>query len=182
MQPENSDFGVTGEFLAETLVAVGTGNVDGSYRLIWLKDGCTVSLKMVKKKWHTGVASMLYCSCWGSAHFAINVYLHCLSPLSFRMFLCDFCSSRTANNADCFFTSKTNLMACRHFVCELSWRSFHHQVSLQDFCFFFFICTSLTWSCMITVVFFFISDHQKNLQSFLSCCWLCSLLRSLLSS
>ena len=46
---ENSDFGVTGEFLAETLVAVGTGNVDGSYQLIGLKEGWTVGLKMFKK-------------------------------------------------------------------------------------------------------------------------------------
>ena len=31
---ENSDFGVTGELLAETLVADGTGNGDRNYRFI----------------------------------------------------------------------------------------------------------------------------------------------------
>ena len=31
---------------------------------------------------------MLSCSCWGSADFVINVYLHCLNSLSLRMFLC----------------------------------------------------------------------------------------------
>ena len=35
---ENSDFGVTGELLAETLVVDGTGNVNESYQLIQLKD------------------------------------------------------------------------------------------------------------------------------------------------
>ena len=39
---ENSDFG-TGELLAETLVVDGTGNVDGSYRLIRLKDRWTAN-------------------------------------------------------------------------------------------------------------------------------------------
>ena len=38
---KKSDFGVTGELLAEILVAVGTGNVHGSYRLIGLKDRWT---------------------------------------------------------------------------------------------------------------------------------------------
>ena len=59
---EKSDFGVTGELLAETLVVDGTGNVDGSYRLIRLKDRWTVGLKTLKT-WHAGVASMLSCSC-----------------------------------------------------------------------------------------------------------------------
>ena len=48
---ENSDFSVAGELLAETLVVKGTGNVDGSYRLIGLKDRWTVGLKTVKR-WH----------------------------------------------------------------------------------------------------------------------------------
>ena len=50
---ENSDFGVTGELLVETLVVDGTGNVDGSYRLTRLKDSdrWTVGLKT----WHAGV-------------------------------------------------------------------------------------------------------------------------------
>ena len=59
---ENRDFDVTGEFLVETLVVDGTGNVDRSYRLIRLKDRWTVGLKTLKT-WHAGVASMLSCSC-----------------------------------------------------------------------------------------------------------------------
>ena len=51
---ENSNFGVTGELLAETLVVNGTGNVDGSYRLIRLRDRWTVGLKTLKT-WHAGV-------------------------------------------------------------------------------------------------------------------------------
>ena len=39
---ENSDFGVTGKLLAETLVVDATGNVDGSYRSIRLRDRWTV--------------------------------------------------------------------------------------------------------------------------------------------
>ena len=83
---ENRDFDVTEEFLVETLVVDGTGNVDRSYRLIRLKDRWTVDLKTLKT-WHAGVASMLSCSCRGSAHFAINVYLHCVNSLPFRIFL-----------------------------------------------------------------------------------------------
>ena len=63
---ENSDFGVTGKLLAETLVVDATGNVDESYRLIRLKDRWTVSLKTLIT-WHTGVALLLSCSCLGSA-------------------------------------------------------------------------------------------------------------------
>ena len=59
---ENSDFDVTRELLAETLLANGTGNVDGSYRLIRLKDLWIADLTTFKT-WHTGVASMLSCSC-----------------------------------------------------------------------------------------------------------------------
>ena len=59
---ENSDFDVTRELLAETLLANGTGNVDGSYRLIRLKDLWIADLKTFKT-WHAGVASMLSCSC-----------------------------------------------------------------------------------------------------------------------
>ena len=63
---EDSDFVVTGELLAETLVVKGTGNFDGSSRLIRLKDRWTAVQKMLKT-WHAGV----------SAHFTINAYLHC---------------------------------------------------------------------------------------------------------
>ena len=59
---ENRDFGVTVKLLAETLVVDGTGNVDGSYRLIRLKDRWTVGQKTLKT-WHAGVASMLSCGC-----------------------------------------------------------------------------------------------------------------------
>ena len=61
LAPENNDFGVTGKLLAETLVVDGTENVDGSYRLIRLKDRWTVDLKTLKA-WHAGVASMPSCS------------------------------------------------------------------------------------------------------------------------
>ena len=39
---EYSDFGVTGKLFAETLVVDATGNVDGSYRSIRLRDRWTV--------------------------------------------------------------------------------------------------------------------------------------------
>ena len=45
---ENRDFGVTGKLLAETLVVDGTGNVDGSYRLIRLKDRWTIGSENVQ--------------------------------------------------------------------------------------------------------------------------------------
>ena len=63
---ENSNFGVTGELLAETLVVNGTGNVDGSYRLIRLRIRWTVGLKTLKTSDGTlvcRVSSMLSCSC-----------------------------------------------------------------------------------------------------------------------
>ena len=57
---ENSDFGVTGKLLAETLVVDATGNVDGSYRSIRLRDRWTddCCLKTLKT-WHaSGVTSI----------------------------------------------------------------------------------------------------------------------------
>ena len=49
LAPENSDFGVTGKLLAETLVVDGTENVDGSYRLIRLKYRWTVDLQKMAR-------------------------------------------------------------------------------------------------------------------------------------
>ena len=85
------------------------------------------------------------------------------------------------NNAKSFFTkctSKTNLTARRHFVCELKKQGtcqVHQQVSLQYFCFLFLwqdivkICLSLTWSCILCIycfVCFNTSDHQYELNPF----------------
>ena len=83
---ENSDFGVTGELLAETLVVDGTGNVDGSYRLIGLKDRWTV-------------ASMLSNVAVGALQtlpstFIYTVIIHC--PLG-----CSFETFARPNNAEC---------------------------------------------------------------------------------
>ena len=40
---------------------------------------------------------MLSCGCWGSADFAISVYLHCLNSLPFSMFLWDLLVQITLN-------------------------------------------------------------------------------------
>ena len=92
-----------------------------------------------------------------------TVLIHC--PLG-----CSFETFAHPNNADCFFTSKTNLTACHHFVfftCQV-----HQQVSLQYFCFLFLwqdivkICSSLTWSRMIDTVCFLLLTINKILNPF----------------
>ena len=104
---ENSDFGVD-----------GTGNVDGSYRLIRLKDRWTV--------WSENAQNMARWPCCIdcclaavdalqtlSSTFIYTVEIYCPSGCSFETFA-------GPNNAECFFTSKTNLTARRHFVSKLS--------------------------------------------------------------
>ena len=95
---ENRDFGITVKLLAETLVVYGTVNVDGSYRLIGLKDRWTVGQKAIKI-WHAGVASMLSNVAVGALQtlpstFIYTVIIHC--PLG-----CSFETFARPNNAEC---------------------------------------------------------------------------------
>ena len=172
---ENSDFSVTGELLAETLVVDETGNVNGSDRLIWLKDQWTVGLKTLKT-WHAGVASMLSCSCWGYADFA-STFIYTVSiqcPLG-----CSFETFAHPNNTEYFSTSKTNLpMARRHFVCKLSWRSkvsvkftSRYCINIYAFCSLFLqdivkMFSRLTWSCILWFLFFLLLTINKILNRF----------------
>ena len=118
--------------------------------------------------------SLLSCSCWCPADFAIiNVYLHCLNSLFFRMFLWNFYSS-----------SKKNLTTRHHFVCKLSLGSkvrtcqIHQHVSLQYFRFLLFISSRyrenmfmpdlvLYTACFLCVCFYFWSSIKYWILSLL---------------
>ena len=83
---ENRNFGVTGKLLAETLVVDGTGNVDGSYRLIGLKDRWTVASMLSNVA--VGALQTL------SSTFIYTVIIHCPLRGSFETFT-------RPNNAEC---------------------------------------------------------------------------------
>ena len=76
---ENSDFGVTEELLEETLIVQGQ-----EMSMAERPMGCWSENTQNMAHWCCIHAS---CSCWGSAGFAINVYLDCLNSLPFRMFI-----------------------------------------------------------------------------------------------
>ena len=90
---------------------------------------------------------------------------------------CSFETFARSNNAECFFTSKTDLTARRHFVCKLSWRSKVRVKFTSRYCFnisgfFFFgkiawkyvqVWLGLVYSVCVVVVYFWRSIKSWNL-------------------
>ena len=128
----------------------------------WLKDRWTVGLKTLKT-WQVCVASMLSWSCWGSAEFVTKVYLDYLHSSY----------SRSSNNAERFFKSKTNLTASCHFVFQRY--SARYVPSSSRYCLNIYTFASfakMPWKYVQFRLLKCVFRFKANLKKFLSCCLL----------
>ena len=161
---KDSNFGVTGELLTEILVAANLNWWDRKCRREVLIDS-TEGLLVLKRSKH---GTLVLHRCCLVAVEALQTF-HCPLECSLKTFF-------RPNNAKCFFTSKSNL-TLRHEEARyvLSSPAGIASIFLLSFCLAGYRENMFKYDLVLYTVFFisfifFTSNHQWNLESFLSCC------------